>query len=110
MRLTQKQYEALKARIKAKDPKLKSNKQNGMVGKKQAQEIDIARAVVRIKSFRKRLIDRDNLWGGSKILIDCLKDLNVIQDDSEKYIDLHIEQEKVSSEIDERTEIEVIKS
>jgi len=107
MRLTQKQYETIKNRIERANSKLKCDKQFRPLGKKKAQAEDIRRNVVRIKSFRRRLLDRDNLWGGCKIFIDCLKELNLIKDDSEKHIDLIVTQEKVMSQKEERTEIEV---
>ena len=47
-----------------------------------------------IYSFRKREIDRDNCWGGCKILIDEIKELGLIWDDSEKHVDLRVFQLK----------------
>jgi len=49
---------------------------------------------VLIYSFRKREMDRDNIWASHKQLLDAIKDLGLIWDDSEKYIDLTILQLK----------------
>ncbi len=43
-----------------------------------------------IYSFRKKELDRDNLYASHKFLIDAIKDLGLIWDDSEKYCDLRI--------------------
>lgn len=109
MKFTQREYEIFKARTQRKGPQLKRNKQPRPVGKKKAKEESIERALVCVQSFRTILVDRDNLWGGFKIFGDCLKELEIIQDDSEKHIDLHISQIKVKKRTEERTEIEVIK-
>lgn len=47
---------------------------------------------IRIYSFRKNSLDPDNLIGGSQPLINAIKELGLIWDDSEKYIDLKIKQ------------------
>lgn len=62
------------------------------------------RMILRIRSFRKRLLDYDNLVGGSKTLIDVIKEARFIVDDSSKWIDLQISQERSK---EERTEIEI---
>lgn len=109
MRLTKKEYEVLKARSKGTHPQPQSNKQTRSMGKKKAKERNIERAVVCIQSFRCKSLDRDNLWGGTKIWTDCLRELGIIQDDTEKHIDLRVTQIKVATKAEERTEIEVIK-
>lgn len=109
MRLSRKQYEVLKARSKVSCPEPKRHKQVRPMGQKKSKEGNIERALVCIQSFRTKLLDRDNAWGGTKILGDCLKELGIIQDDSEKHIDLHVSQTKVKTKAEERTEIEVIR-
>ena len=53
-----------------------------------------------IISFRKRLLDHDNLVGGCKNLIDALWYEGFIFDDSEKYItNPKIEQSKIGTKI-----------
>jgi len=46
------------------------------------------RLCVDIISYRKRLLDRDNLWASCKPILDGLKHFGMIRDDSEKWIDL----------------------
>lgn len=58
---------------------------------------------VEIYSYRKRRIDPDNLIGGMKPLIDCLRKMKLIWDDSPKYLDLTVVQETDGK--DPRTEI-----
>lgn len=64
------------------------------------------RFLVCITSFRRRLIDPDNLV--PKFFIDCLRYCGAIPNDSAKEIELSVSQHKVHSSACERTEIEVI--
>ena len=50
------------------------------------------RYTLEIVSYRKRLLDYDNLVGGVKQLLDAMVDENFIWDDSNKYIDLRVKQ------------------
>ena len=50
------------------------------------------RYTLEIVSYRKRLLDYDNLVGGCKQLIDAMVHENFIWDDAPKYIDLRIKQ------------------
>tara|TARA_R110000824_G_scaffold176451_2_gene355433 strand:+ start:6351 stop:6707 length:357 start_codon:yes stop_codon:yes gene_type:complete len=45
-----------------------------------------------IISYRKRLLDKDNLYGGIKGLLDACIDEELIYDDSPKYLDLEVDQ------------------
>ena len=47
---------------------------------------------LQIISYRKKLLDKDNLYGGCKGLIDALISEGFIFDDSPEYIDLTVEQ------------------
>ena len=49
-----------------------------------------------IISYRKRLLDLDNLYGGVKQLLDACIDEELIWDDSPKYLDLKVEQHKTT--------------
>ena len=51
-----------------------------------------------IISYRKRLLDKDNLYGGCKQLIDAMCDEKLIYDDSPEYLDLKVEQYKSKEE------------
>lgn len=52
------------------------------------------RAVVTITVERKKLLDKDNLFGGIKPVLDSIKNLEFIVDDSPEWIDLAVAQEK----------------
>ena len=52
-----------------------------------------------IVSYRKRLLDYDNLVGGCKQLIDAMVDEQFIWDDSPKYLDLRVKQVKNSDSL-----------
>jgi hypothetical protein len=66
------------------------------------------RPCLRITRCAVRLLDQDNLVGGAKSLIDCIKSAGLIEDDSPGCVDLHVEQRQVVSRTEERTEIELI--
>ena len=76
------------------------------LGPKQRKKADPKRCKVCIVSYRKRLIDPDNLC--PKYFIDALRYCGVIQDDTAKHIAVEISQEKVGRNFDVRTEITVI--
>ena len=50
--------------------------------------------ITRYYGYRKRAFDKDNLYGSSKLLIDAIKDFNIIPDDTPKHINLTVKQEK----------------
>ena len=55
--------------------------------------------IIMIISYRKRLLDKDNLYGGScKQLIDAMVDEGLIHDDSPSYVDLKVEQFKAKED------------
>ena len=66
-----------------------------------------ARASVCITSFRTRLLDIDNAFGGQKFLLDAIRMSRLIEDDSPDKIDLTVKQVKVKTKKEERTEIEI---
>lgn len=76
----------------------------GLPGEKAGQ----GRALLRITRYALCELDRDNLFGGAKPLIDCIKEAGLILDDSPKYIDLVVEQALVKNAAEERTEIEIV--
>ena len=79
----------------------------GAVGEEEAQGRDFQRNLVRITSYRCRLLDPDNLAGGCKYAIDAIRRAKVIKDDREKDIRLEIFQVKVKTRKEEKTVIEV---
>tara|TARA_Y100001963_G_scaffold159563_1_gene263782 strand:- start:2581 stop:2946 length:366 start_codon:yes stop_codon:yes gene_type:complete len=67
-----------------------------MVRKKIPKAKESSYYTLEIVSWRKRLLDYDNLVGGCKQLIDAMKHAGFIYDDSPQYIKLMIKQVKNS--------------
>jgi len=79
---------------------------NELLGVAQGKETDSASILVRVTSFRKRLIDPDNLT--PKWFIDCCRYCGWIEDDTAKDVSVETRQEKVLAKEDETTLIEII--
>ena len=84
--------------VKAVDDALKVS------GYKVTEMIKPSRRRVTIISYRKRLLDEDNNVGSTKPLLDAVKDMGLIWDDSPKFCELVTRQEKAK---DVRTEIRI---
>lgn len=63
------------------------------------------RRKVKIISFREKLLDKDNFYGGLKPLLDALIDRRKIYDDSPKYLELESEQRILIGQETPRTDI-----
>jgi hypothetical protein len=63
------------------------------------------RYLVRVTSFRRRLIDEDNLC--EKFAVDCCRNAGVLPDDAPGTTKIEVTQQKVSEEAQERTLIEI---
>jgi len=50
--------------------------------------------IVRHYGYRKRAFDLDNLYGSVKLLVDAMRSLKIILEDTPKHINLTVEQEK----------------
>ncbi len=72
------------------------------------KEVDSTPCKVSIVSFRQRLLDIDNLYGGVKYFVDSLRYAGLIYNDDPESITLHVSQVKVKTKQEERTEIEII--
>lgn len=77
------------------------------VGEAAGEKRNTRRLVVRIASFRRRLLDPDNLTGGTKYFVDGCRYAGLIPDDNPEAITLEVSQHKVRRREDERTEIEI---
>ncbi len=55
----------------------------------------VGKVRVKITSHRKNELDKDNLHGGVKGLVDALKRLRIIEDDCPDLLDLEVVQKKV---------------
>lgn len=49
---------------------------------------------VRIERHGKKTLDEDNAYGGCKLVIDCLKDLDLLVDDSPRWLELEVTQSR----------------
>ncbi len=78
---------------------------NEPVAKSERKIGDPVRRFVLIKSYRRRLVDRDGVW--VKYLIDALRRAGILYDDTEEFLDYKVEQHQVSSSRYERTEITI---
>ena len=75
----------------------------------EGKEGDPSRMLVCIESIRKKLLDKDNLYGGAKFFCDFLRLSGVIREDTEKEIYLQVTQRKPKKGEAEKTVIEVWK-
>lgn len=107
MKWTREAYEAYEARRAASRAKPKPAVRKEPLGEETGKAGDTSRVLVRITSFRRRLLDPDNLC--PKYFIDCLRYAEIIPDDRAEDIRLEVSQVKVKSKSDERTEIEIEK-
>lgn len=60
---------------------------------KKNQAKDKEKRRVEIYSYRKQLLDPDNLYGSVKLLLDAMIDMKLIYDDSLEYLSLSVYQE-----------------
>lgn len=107
MRWSSGEYDLYKARTKKSCAKPKRDTSSKQVAKAEIKKEDTSRSIVRITSYRTRLLDPDNAFG--KWHVDGLRYGGCIVDDSTQDIELYITQVKVSTKKEERTEIEIIK-
>lgn len=77
------------------------------VAKAPREEGHPGRVAVRITSFRRRLLDPDNLVGGTKYFTDGLRYAGLLPGDTEAQIRLEVRQQKVKAKSDECTLIEI---
>jgi Holliday junction resolvase RusA-like endonuclease len=59
-----------------------------------------------ICQYRSRMLDRDNLYGSVKNIVDALCDMGLIFNDDDKHLDLHVSQVKAKRR-EQKTEITV---
>jgi hypothetical protein len=91
------------------DPVPQSPAHHGPLAKEEGEAGDAARRLVRITSYRCRLLDKDNLYGGVKYLLDSLRYAKLIRDDHPEAIELEVLQKKVKTKKEQKTITEIIK-
>jgi hypothetical protein len=78
---------------------------HGALGPRQVKKGDSRRFLVRVTSFRRRLLDEDNLC--EKFHVDCCRYAGLIPGDAACQTKIETGQVKVKDADDERTEIEI---
>jgi hypothetical protein len=87
-------------------PKRKQKRRRSLGGPNGGTKKGATRPVVRIISFRRRLLDKDNLFRGCKALLDSLRYAGLIHGDGPQEIDFYAEQIQVKHREEEKTVIE----
>lgn len=95
----------------APDPKPEHDGGHESVATGQGEARDARSRQVSIVSRRCRLLDPGaNLWGGTKHLEDALRYAGILFDDSEKFIEIKVSQEKVRTKKEEETVVTIARS
>jgi hypothetical protein len=89
----------------ASSPVVERTLSDGPLAAPKAKEGDTAKYLVRIKSYRVRLLDEDNLCG--KWFVDALRYASILPSDTPDKAHIEICQEKVAHKVDQRTEITI---
>lgn len=92
------------------DPKPEQNQAPALDKTVQGEIQSVERPIVRFNLCRTRLLDKDNADASVKDLLDGLQRACLIADDNTQAINLQVEQTKVETRREERTEIEIIYS
>jgi hypothetical protein len=107
MRWTKEQLRDYETRRASSSAKPERAIQNEPVATPKRKAVYAGKVHVRIRSFRTRLLDPDNLC--AKYFVDCLRYSGLIPDDRAEDITLEVSQVKVNRS-EQRTEVEVILS
>lgn len=75
------------------------------LAKETPQEPNPGRVLVRVTSFRRRLLDEDNLC--EKYHVDCCRYAGLLSSDAPERTKIEVAQVKVKSKEEERTEIQI---
>lgn len=95
----------LHPRNPGKAPVMESDLRDGALGPRRTQGKDTGRVLVRVTSFRVRLLDEDNLC--EKYHVDCLRYAGIISGDDPSQAKIETGQVRVKSKTEERVLIEV---
>lgn len=88
--------------------KLERNSWNGALGQGQIQNLNSGKVLVRLTSYRARLLDEDNLC--EKYHIDCCRYAGLIRQDSPGAAKIEVRQEKVAKGEPEFVRIEIFET
>ncbi len=95
------------ANTELQDTELERPVRDGALAKGKGKDKGAERIILSYTSYRQRLLDPDNLAGGTKFLTDALRYCGAIPDDQEHQIDLRFAQKKVETKAQEKTLIEI---
>ena len=105
--LKQFQTNQRKAASKRKNPIVECGAEHEPLAKNQVETSDSGKRLVVVESFRRRLLDEDNL--SCKFHIDALRYAGVLSGDAPHQTTIRVTQTKVAKKEDERTEITITK-
>lgn len=88
-------------------PKLERPLRHDMASETRGEGAHEGRFRVSVRSYRRVLLDCDNLYGGAKFLVDCCRYFWLVPDDNPQAIELQVTQEKVTSKELEHTQITI---
>lgn len=89
----------------APDPVVERDLRPRSLAARKAKGINPGRFLIRVTSFRRRLLDEDNLC--EKYVVDCCRYAQLLPGDAPGTTRIETRQEKVRSKEHERTEIEI---
>lgn len=90
---------------KSTAPVMERDLRNGSLAAGKAQRNDTGKFLVRVTSFRRRLLDEDNLC--EKYHVDCCRYAGLIPGDAPGTTKIETSQKKVGSKAEERTEVTI---
>ena len=90
------------------NPKLERDPGHGALGQGQIQNFSPGKLLVRLTSYRTRLLDEDNLC--EKYLVDCCRYSGLIRQDSPGAAKIEVRQEKVGKGEPEFVKIEIFEA
>jgi hypothetical protein len=96
-------YISPKALREAPTPVVERDLRLRALGTDEPKKSDTGRFLVRVTSFRRRLLDEDNLC--EKYVVDCCRYAGLLPGDAPGTTRIEVRQEKVRSKEEERTEI-----
>lgn len=86
-------------------PKLERTIGNGALAKAKAKKPDTGRVLVCVVSYRRRLLDEDNL--AEKYFVDCCRYAGLIFGDGPQQTKIEVSQVKVGRKEEERTQLTI---
>jgi hypothetical protein len=90
----------------APSPVVERDPSDGTLAASKVKTADTGRFLVRVTSYRRRLLDEDNL--SEKYFCDCCRYAGLIPDDAPDKTKIEVTQERVKTKAEERTVVEII--